>query len=292
MLGRWLPALIYFVDIQRSFDMATSTTSSTGAGLMERLPVTPLGKFIGGVGVLLGLGALSGAIAIGMPGGIALATMSVIYLLLAAAIFAGLRWAPIVGTLLSAGGLGYTFFGTPYPIYHLTHLQDPLFAPLVLAVALSALIFAAMVAAVVQNYGVRERRVPRWFAFIATGLAGMALGAILIGVSAKPETVSAATASDGAVVVHLGLSTFSPMAITVPPGGKLEFVDDANIPHQLTYGVWNNGRTQVATPANAPALNNRTISSGSFEIGPFTTAGTYHILCVIHPGMELTVTVP
>ncbi len=270
----------------------TSSTATSRTFLLERQPVTTLGKVIGGISIFLALGALSGASAIGMPGGIALATMSVVDCMLAAIIFAGLRWAPIVGAVVGAGGLVYMFFGTPYPIYHLTHLNDPLFAPIVIVVALAALVFAAMVAAVAQNYGAQDRHMPRWFGFVATGLTGMALGAILIGVSAQPATVSATTGSDGATVVHLGLSTFGTTAITVPLGGKLDFVDDANIPHQLTYGTWTNGRTQTATPANAPALDNRTIASGSFEIGPFTTAGTYSILCVLHPGMQLTVTVP
>jgi plastocyanin len=33
-------------------------------------------------------------------------------------------------------------------------------------------------------------------------------------------------------------------------------------------------------------LNNNTAT-----VGPFTTAGTYHIFCTIHPGMSLTIIV-
>jgi len=201
------------------------------------------------------------------------------------------RWAPILGSVITGVGLLYQTFGTPYPAYHLTHLQDPLFAPIVLEVALSLIAFATMLGAVAQNYGQNRTQTPRWYGYVVTALAGIALGGILIGVSAKPAEVTAATASDGATIIHLGLSTFNPTAVTIPAGTKLDFVDDSNIPHQLTYGTWNDGHTQLATPPNAPALDNRAISTGSFELGPFTTPGTYHILCVIHPGMELTVTV-
>jgi len=33
------------------------------------------------------------------------------------------------------------------------------------------------------------------------------------------------------------------------------------------------------------------INAGSVEIGPFTTAGIYHIYCSVHVGMNLTVVV-
>jgi plastocyanin len=32
-------------------------------------------------------------------------------------------------------------------------------------------------------------------------------------------------------------------------------------------------------------------SGGSVEIGPFTTAGTYHIYCTVHQGMNLEIIV-
>jgi len=33
------------------------------------------------------------------------------------------------------------------------------------------------------------------------------------------------------------------------------------------------------------------INGNNAQIGPFTTAGTFHIYCSIHPGMNLTITV-
>lgn len=50
----------------------------------------------------------------------------------------------------------------------------------------------------------------------------------------------------------------------------------------------------VARPANepgAPTVSNVQVNGKSIEVGPFTTAGTYHIYCVVHQGMNLTVVV-
>lgn len=276
--------------------MQTSTSASAPNRVAARQPLTVLAKTLGGIQVTLGLGALVGALFIGFPGNSSLLTLSAVDALVAALIFSGLRWAPIPGAVISGAGLAYILFGNPYPQYHLAHPKDGLYNVIVIVVALSGLVFAAMLAAIAQNYTEPQRRTPRWFGFVATGLAGMALGAILIGAVAAPATTAGsgapAVASDGALIVHLGLSSFSPTTISVPQGGKIEFTDDSAIEHILTYGAWSNGQTQLATPANAPALNNLRLAGGSVEVGPFTTPGTYRIICIVHPGMSITVTVP
>ncbi|HLZ23903.1 MAG TPA: plastocyanin/azurin family copper-binding protein [Ktedonobacterales bacterium] len=93
--------------------------------------------------------------------------------------------------------------------------------------------------------------------------------------------------------IHLGATSFDQSSITIPVSSRLIFADDAGIPHILTYGSWDaSNRAHNATqPAGAPALNNLRINSGTIEVGPFTAAGTYHIYCLVHPGMNLTVIV-
>lgn len=265
--------------------MKTSTMLATA-----RQPLTTLSKVLVGIQFFLALGALAGTLATHSP---ALATVTAVWLVSGIITLMGFRWAPIFGTVISGGGLIYTLTDSPYPQYHLSHPKDPLFAPIVIAVALTGIVFAAMLASVAQNYWEPDRHTPRWFGFIATGVIGMALGGIIIGaISPAPVTDAASVANDGSPIAHLGFNTFTPIAITVPQGMKLKIVDDSNIPHTLTYGQWSGNTTQVTTPANAPALGTHAISSGSFEIGPFTTPGVYHILCIVHPGMEITVTVP
>jgi plastocyanin len=268
-----------------------TTTTSPRMSLSERLPVTALGKVICGIALFLALGALVGGF---FTGSIALYTVSAVNLLVAILIGAGFRWAPIPGAVITGGGVLYTLFGNPYPIYHLSHPKsDPLFAVLVIVVGLSVLTFAANIAVIAQNYWTPDRQLPRWFSLVLTGVIGAVIGALLMGVIVQPGTANTTTvASDGAIIVHLGESSFSASAITVPQGGKIQFVADSSITHILTYGDWSGNHPQPSTPANVPALNNREISGGSFELGPFATAGTYHIMCTVHPGMMLTVTVP
>lgn len=54
---------------------------------------------------------------------------------------------------------------------------------------------------------------------------------------------------------------------------------------------WVNNTPHPATEAGAPTLGNIQVNGNSIEIGPFNTAGTYHIYCTVHPGMNLTVIV-
>jgi plastocyanin len=52
-----------------------------------------------------------------------------------------------------------------------------------------------------------------------------------------------------------------------------------------------NGVAKPAKEPGAPTVNNLQINGNNAQIGPFNTAGTFHIYCSIHPGMNLTITV-
>ena len=43
--------------------------------------------------------------------------------------------------------------------------------------------------------------------------------------------------------------------------------------------------------SGAPTVTNVQVTSSTVSIGQFTTAGTYHIFCTVHPNMNLTVIV-
>jgi plastocyanin len=68
-------------------------------------------------------------------------------------------------------------------------------------------------------------------------------------------------------------------------------IDDGSFPHILRNGVWKNNTPYPAAEAGAPSVHDVQVSGNSIEIGPFNTAGTFHIYCTIHPGMNLTVIV-
>jgi plastocyanin len=108
------------------------------------------------------------------------------------------------------------------------------------------------------------------------------------GNSATGGNSDSATAAN---TVHLGASNFDQSSITIAKGSSLTLVDDVNVVHIINTGSWVNN---VATPmqeAGAPTVNVTFNGSDTHVIGPFNTAGTYHLYCTVHPGMNLTVIV-
>ena len=68
-------------------------------------------------------------------------------------------------------------------------------------------------------------------------------------------------------------------------------VDDVAALHILANGSWQNGVAKPTNEPGAPRVNNVQVNGGSIQIGPFATAGTYHIFCEVHQGMNLTIIV-
>jgi plastocyanin len=141
-------------------------------------------------------------------------------------------------------------------------------------------------------------------------LAVLALGSILLVACTRPGTGSTggggstatSTPSSGGTgagggsncangTVQSGASTFEQPCVNVAKGASLKVVPATTSLHILTNGSWVNGNQQLAKEPGAPSLNNVNLSSTPIEIGPFNTAGTFHILCTVHPGMNLTVNV-
>ena len=118
----------------------------------------------------------------------------------------------------------------------------------------------------------------------------MFVGALIV--SAIATTVPSSAAQAGAPTTHLEATSFSPQAVIVPKGQKLHVVADSNVVHILANGTWAAQTPHPAAESGAPTVANVTISGGSVDLGPFTTSGTYHIYCTVHPGMTLTVFVP
>jgi plastocyanin len=93
--------------------------------------------------------------------------------------------------------------------------------------------------------------------------------------------------------VHMNSTSFVQAALTIQKGQSVTLVnDDAFTPHIIANGAWENGTPKPAKEVGAPSVNNVQINGDSSQtIGPFTTAGTFHFYCTIHPGMELAVIV-
>src|SRR5437763_655250 len=56
-------------------------------------------------------------------------------------------------------------------------------------------------------------------------------------------------------------------------------------------GSWQHGTAAPAHEPGAPTVNNVQVNGTSIQIGPFPTAGTYHLYCLVHQGMNLTIIV-
>ena len=91
--------------------------------------------------------------------------------------------------------------------------------------------------------------------------------------------------------VHMGGTNFNQSSITIHKGDMLNLVDDAASTHIITNGSWVGSTQKPAKESGAPSVNQTFNGSDSAAVGPFTTAGTFHLYCTIHPGMNLTVVV-
>jgi len=135
--------------------------------------------------------------------------------------------------------------------------------------------------------------------FLMAMLAILAIGSTLLVACTRPGTPLGSTNkppgggnSGGGANVHLGPSNFLVSSVTIPKGSKLTLVDDVSVPHIIKNGSWVNGAQQPKQEPGAPTVNLTFNNSGeSHDIGPFTTAGTYHIFCTIHLNMNLTIIV-
>jgi plastocyanin len=220
--------------------------------------------------------------------------------LLLAAIVSGImvatrwRWSPLLGAVLYFLVLAGSIYILPYALSHPN--ETYLFAFNVVGLALTVVGMGAGIGATVQNYrnGNGERHAPRWLGGAVSGLAGIAVGMIIVSliVAANPQASAASANPNGEPVVYLASDHFAQNVVLVPKGSKLLIVDDGSIEHVLQNGMWDtNGTAHAAVEPGAPTIRNVDITGGSREIGPFPVAGVYHLYCTLHQGMNLTIVV-
>jgi plastocyanin len=121
---------------------------------------------------------------------------------------------------------------------------------------------------------------------------------ILAGCSGQSTTIGSTTSNNGGGsgncangTVHTLATTFQEACVNVAKGSKLQVVPVVNSLHILNNGSWVNGQQVPMAEAGVPTVSNVQVTSSTVSIGPFTTAGTYHIYCTVHPNMNLTVIV-
>jgi hypothetical protein len=139
-----------------------------------------------------------------------------------------------------------------------------------------------------------KREAPRWSTFVVAGAVGLLLGALLTATIAAAPSVGAGCAAAMVAVgaVHMTAVGFASTTAVVAKGGMLRLVDDGNYIHIFRNGSWDGTTARPTAEPGAPVVNDVMITHGSVDIGPFNTAGTFHIYCTVHPGMSLTIIVP
>jgi plastocyanin len=142
---------------------------------------------------------------------------------------------------------------------------------------------------------------------LVTLLAALAIGSILFAACTRPGTPGSSTASGATSTpsssagggtgsngcpngtAHMVATNFAQPCVNISKGSMLTVVDDGSFFHILANGSWVNGTAQPANEPGAPTVGNVQISGGSKQIGPFNTAGTYHIYCSVHQNMNLLI---
>jgi plastocyanin len=208
------------------------------------------------------------------------------------------RWIPAVGAALVLI-ISTLFFSQPLLQYYLTHpaYRPAFFFAGVLILACGFIAVVAGLSATLQNYRTHAsvRPAPSWLRPLLLVLSGVIVGMSIVAllVIANPQASSANSTTTGEPTVHMGADNFVQNVVRVPKGSKLLLVNDTTVEHMLENGSWTSSSTVVTTAEpGAPVLHNVDSKGGSsLEIGPFTTAGIFHIHCTIHPGMNLTIIV-
>jgi plastocyanin len=218
---------------------------------------------------------------------------SIAYLVCAGIVATGWRWA-VVLPLIAIPFFVVSNLLSGFPTYALTHPGDFLpFAVETIEFTLSVMILGACIVKLAQTLRHETPHAPQWVRPALTALAGVAVGALLVGATAQPATaVSASPGGAGTASANLTANRFAPDIVALHTGETLTFVDEGSVPHILANGEWSaDNHPSSAIETGAPAIRNLDVSGKSVRIGPFTTPGTYHIYCTVHPGMTLTVLV-
>ncbi len=76
-----------------------------------------------------------------------------------------------------------------------------------------------------------------------------------------------------------------------PNGQSITVINDVGTPHVIANGTWDNSNPKPLKEQGAPVVNVNLPGTETKIIGPFNTAGVFHLYCTIHPNMNLTITV-
>ena len=120
---------------------------------------------------------------------------------------------------------------------------------------------------------------------------GLVLFGLLSVLLAACAIVDTSTLNANLPTADMGGASFLQSSVTIKKGDMLNLVDQAASTHIITNGSWVGSTQKPAKEPGAPSINQTYNGNDSAPVGPFNNAGTFHLYCTIHPGMNLTVIV-
>lgn len=136
-----------------------------------------------------------------------------------------------------------------------------------------------------------SQRMPRTLNLALSLILGVSIGVTVFGAIVQPPHLPTAYLTNGVPTIDLDVSSFTVKQIHLSKGSKLMLKDTTPVNHLLVNGQWIQGAPIQNREPGAPLVNHIPLSGNSVTIGPFATAGTYHIICQLHRGMSLTIIV-
>ncbi len=92
--------------------------------------------------------------------------------------------------------------------------------------------------------------------------------------------------------VDMGVAAFQQSTVTVHAGQAVHFVDPASGgTHVICVGQNLQCIAQTGGPAALSTADGLVFNTGDVRDIVFPTAGTYNVICTIHPGMQVSVVV-
>ncbi len=135
-------------------------------------------------------------------------------------------------------------------------------------------------------------------ALVVFGLVSVLLVACGGGSSNSSNGSSSGSSSSGGssggstATVHMTDNNFAQASVTISKGSSLNLVDDTAVIHIISNGSWVNGSPQPKVESGAPVVSSLQFNGNdTHSVGPFNTAGTFHLYCTVHQNMNLTVIV-
>lgn len=92
--------------------------------------------------------------------------------------------------------------------------------------------------------------------------------------------------------VDMGVAAFQQSSVSIKAGQAVHFVDPASGgTHVICVGEGVKCIPQNGAPSELNTVDGMTFNTGDSRDIVFPSAGTYNVVCIIHPGMEVTITV-